>query len=592
MVVVGLATTIYLLFVLYENDSERNTEARIRAIEMSSEISSRINTDINSLNYLADYVGAVSERVNQVFSEVSINFLDQNSTIQVLMYAPRITPDLISDYLNSIDALGNAKKIAQYREDGLYEEALVFDQSFPIDLIENFSRDNFPFGLDLSSNQDWAGRLAIAKDSGQATTLNVKLNDKHYYWVIRALYAGNDQFTGDLIGYLVASVDIKETMRQMFEDQDISKYIIEVNNRNLKNRPSNHLLNNLKAEDINKQLYEYRRNTVVLADKELEIVIKGTGIDKFQWSLEYLLIAILGVFVTALMAWVFWSIISRADRLRDLYDKLRESQDQLIQSEKMASLGQMVAGVAHEMNTPLGYISNNVAMVNDYILDVQSIIDSIGTIESTHKISKNNLISELKKIISKYRGYELSERQKETLDLLDDSDNGLKEMSQLVSSLKDFSRLDKRQIDEVDILQGLESTLKISNNIIKNSDVSLQLEFNDLPLVKCNPSKINQVFLNIITNACQAMIGGGILTIKTLEQDNKVKIFFKDSGIGMGEETIKKMFDPFYTTKEIGKGTGLGMSISYKIINEHKGKIEVDSELGIGTNIIVVLPIG
>jgi signal transduction histidine kinase len=308
--------------------------------------------------------------------------------------------------------------------------------------------------------------------------------------------------------------------------------------------------------------------------------------------LEYLLIAILGVFVTALLVWVFWNIVSRADKFRNLYDKLRESQDQLIQSEKMASLGQMVAGVAHEMNTPLGYISNNVAMVNDYLLDIQSIIDSIGTIESTHKISKNNLIVELKKIIGKYRGYELSERQRETLDLLEDSDNGLKEMSQLVSSLKDFSRLDKKQVDEVDIHQGLESTLKISNNIIKHNNVTLQLEYSDLPTVKCNPSKINQVFLNIITNACQAMIDGGTLTIKTAKQGNNISILFKDSGVGMDKETQKNIFDPFYTTKEIGKGTGLGMSISYKIINEHKGRIEVESQLGIGTSITVVLPIG
>jgi signal transduction histidine kinase len=244
------------------------------------------------------------------------------------------------------------------------------------------------------------------------------------------------------------------------------------------------------------------------------------------------------------------------------------------------------------MNTPLGYISNNVAMVNDYLLDIQSIIDSIGTIESTHKISKNNLIVELKKIIGKYRGYELSERQRETLDLLEDSDNGLKEMSQLVSSLKDFSRLDKKQVDEVDIHQGLESTLKISNNIIKHNNVTLQLEYSDLPTVKCNPSKINQVFLNIITNACQAMIDGGTLTIKTAKQGNNISILFKDSGVGMDKETQKNIFDPFYTTKEIGKGTGLGMSISYKIINEHKGRIEVESQLGIGTSITVVLPIG
>ncbi|MBL4660405.1 MAG: hypothetical protein JKY19_08615 [Alcanivoracaceae bacterium] len=592
MVAVGLTTTTYLLFVLYENDSERNTEARIRATELASEISSRISTDINSFNYLADYIGAVSERLNDSFSEVSINYLDQNITSQILMYAPKITPTMLDEYLASIDPLGNPKKIAQYRADGLYEEALVFDQSFPIDLIENFSKDTIPYGIDLSSNLQWTGRLAVAKDSGLPTTLNVQLNDKHYYWVIRAIYEKNDKISGELIGYLVASVDIQQTISTLFEDQENSKYLFEINNVELEKRPANHVLNKLQADDISKEVYEYRKNSIILADKQLEVVIKGTALDEFQWSLEYSLIAILGVIVTALLVTVFWSINSSAENFRGLYDELRESQDQLIQSEKMASLGQMVAGVAHEMNTPLGFISNNVSMINDYVLNIQDVINSLSVINSGSKLNKDELIIELKKLIRTYRNEELKERQEETLDLLKDSGTGLKDISQLVASLKDFSRLDRQHQAEFDIHLGLESTLKISKNIIKLNSVTVQQEFEDLPLVKCTPSKINQVFLNIITNACQAMKGGGVLIISTIKDENNIKILFKDNGMGMNEETKKKIFDPFYTTKEVGSGTGLGMSVSFKIIEEHKGRIEVESEENNGSNITVVLPIG
>jgi len=122
--------------------------------------------------------------------------------------------------------------------------------------------------------------------------------------------------------------------------------------------------------------------------------------------------------------------------------------------------------------------------------------------------------------------------------------------------------------------------------------VTVQQEFGDLPLLKCAPSKINQVFLNIITNACQAMKGGGVLTISTLKDESNIRILFKDNGEGMNEETKKKIFDPFYTTKEVGSGTGLGMSVSFKIIEDHKGWIEVESEENNGTSITVVLPIG
>ena len=592
MVAVGLTTTTYLIYVLYANDSERNTESRIRATELAAEISSQINTDINSFNYLADYIGAISERINDNFSEVSINFLDQNKTAQVLMFAPKITPDRLDQYLGAMDPLGNPKRIAQYREDGLYEEALVFDQSFPIDLIENFSKDNFPYGLDLSSNQSWNGNLAIANDSGLPTTITVELNNKTYYWVMRAIYEKNDKFSGELIGYLVASIDVQQMLVDLFKEQENTKYLFEFNDPDIASRAANHYLNKLATADQSKQVYEYRKNEIVIADKPLQIVIKGTALENFQWSLEYSLFAILGLIITALLGTVFWNINSSAENFRNLYDELKESQDQLIQSEKMASLGQMVAGVAHEMNTPLGFISNNVSMIGEYIDNIQEVIDSLGVINKGGKLSKKELITELKKLIKTYRHEELKERQEETIDLIADSETGLKDISQLVASLKDFSRLDRQHQDEFDLQKGIESTLKISKNIIKENNVVVEKDFGDIPNVKCNPSKINQVFLNIITNACQAMESGGTLTIRTYTNDNEARILFQDNGSGMDEETQKKIFDPFYTTKEIGTGTGLGMSVSYKIIKEHHGQIVVESAPGYGSNITVVLPIG
>lgn len=285
-----------------------------------------------------------------------------------------------------------------------------------------------------------------------------------------------------------------------------------------------------------------------------------------------------------------------ADRTKEIklaYDDLQESQEQLIQSEKMASLGQMVAGVAHEINTPLGYVTSNIDTLKANFEDLQSLVNILGetTTEVRKKDRDNKLVSEkFRKTIQTYEHIEADIVTEESLQLLSDGAYGLIEISKLVSSLKDFARLDRQNTEQIDIHSCLDSSIIIASNQIKENNITVIKEYGEIDKIACFPSKLNQLFLNIITNACQAMKDhGSTLTVSTHKSDGELVVRFKDEGCGMDDETQQKMFDPFFTTKEIGQGTGLGMSIAYKIIEAHNGRIKVESEAGKGTTLDVYL---
>lgn len=289
-------------------------------------------------------------------------------------------------------------------------------------------------------------------------------------------------------------------------------------------------------------------------------------------------------------------VADRTDEIKTAYEELQESQELLIQSEKMASLGQMVAGVAHEINTPLGYVSSNVDTLKYNLGDLSGMISEVKqllTLVSKKQRDNTEITRQLMIVLQNYRDIDANDLIEESTQLLGDGAYGLTEISKLVSSLKDFARLDRQATEHVNLHDCIDSSLTIASNHIRENNITIVRNFQELPNVCCTPSKLNQLFLNVITNACQAMgPAGGSLTVNTAHQAETVRLSFSDEGIGMNEETKAKMFDPFFTSKEIGVGTGLGMSIAYKIIEAHNGMIEVDSEPGKGTTITIILPAG
>jgi two-component system NtrC family sensor kinase len=271
------------------------------------------------------------------------------------------------------------------------------------------------------------------------------------------------------------------------------------------------------------------------------------------------------------------TVQARTGELRKALDDLRFQQAQLVQSEKMAALGQMVAGVAHEINTPLGYARGNVETVRESLPLVRELIEAEQSGDAQRREEAQ-------------RRWPADEGLGEFEMLLKDAEYGLGQIAELVLGLKDFSRVDRSLTELFSLNDGLDTALKICQSQLKGR-VDVQREYGELPLVPCAPSQINQVFLNLISNAGQAIEGEGLITLRTRTEDDEAVVEVQDSGCGMDADTLAHIFEPFFTTKPVGKGTGLGLSIVFRIVEDHRGRIEVDSQPGQGTTFRLRLPL-
>lgn len=280
----------------------------------------------------------------------------------------------------------------------------------------------------------------------------------------------------------------------------------------------------------------------------------------------------------------------RNRELAKAYRHLKSSQMQLIQSEKMASLGQMVAGVAHEINTPLGYARNNLELARAGLEQARELIAAYArlvallTADNVTERDLNDALGQVADLSEAFGG--LGE---EMGALFDDTLYGLDQIADLVRNLKNFSRLDQAMVDDIDLNAALDSALKIAHNAIKHK-LTVVKRYGEIPRIRCAPSQINQVFLNMIVNAGQAVEGSGKLLLKTYAEDGHVHVVIQDNGRGIAREHLARIFDPFFTTKPVGEGTGLGLSISYQIIRQHGGEIRVASQPGRGTRFLIRLP--
>ncbi len=285
------------------------------------------------------------------------------------------------------------------------------------------------------------------------------------------------------------------------------------------------------------------------------------------------------------------------ERTRDLKNamaQLKEQETLLIQSEKMSSLGQMVAGVAHEVNTPLAYVKASLETVNGRMPKVAGALASaeklIAMLQS-ERSSEAELSAQFAAASSALNEAHSGGTFPDVDALVKDGLYGIGQIAELVTNLKNFARLDRSKVAEFDLNEGIASALTIANNQMKKRTVKKVL--GAIPKVPCAPSQMNQVFLNLLTNAAQATPEeGGVISVRTYQPDpGRVAIEIADNGHGIPEDVLPKIFDPFFTTKEVGKGTGLGLSITYKIVESHGGRIDVQSKVGVGTKFTVTLPV-
>lgn len=273
-------------------------------------------------------------------------------------------------------------------------------------------------------------------------------------------------------------------------------------------------------------------------------------------------------------------------RLVLAFKKLKQSQSTILQQEKMASVGQLAAGVAHEINNPVGFIMSNLGTLGKYVERLKEFI-GLQTKASESVLSPESL----EELDAERKKLKVDHVLEDIPELIKESVDGAERVKEIVQNLKSFSRIDETEVKSADINECLETTIKIVWNELKYK-CEVVKEYGELPLTLCNAQQLNQVFVNLLVNAAQAIENQGIITIKTWAEDNTIFVSISDTGNGIPGKNLGKLFEPFFTTKEVGKGTGLGLSIAYDIITKkHKGEINVDSEVGKGTTFTIKLPV-
>ena len=275
-------------------------------------------------------------------------------------------------------------------------------------------------------------------------------------------------------------------------------------------------------------------------------------------------------------------VTERTHQLQQSLNDLKQAQSQLVSAEKMASLGQLTAGIAHEINNPVNFIRSNIPPLKRDMADLLDVIKAYRT-ENTSK-----------EMIALEDKLGINETIIEVHEILSSMEEGANRTAEIVRGLRTFSRLDEGDLKSADLNEGLRSTLNMLNTQYRDH-AEVMLDLHDMPAVECFPGKLNQVFMNMINNALQAVkskhgnIGGHVWISSRLENE-QVTIAIRDNGPGMSEEIRSRVFEPFFTTKAVGEGTGLGLSIAHSIIEKHEGRIEVDSIEGQGTEFRIIIP--
>jgi signal transduction histidine kinase len=263
--------------------------------------------------------------------------------------------------------------------------------------------------------------------------------------------------------------------------------------------------------------------------------------------------------------------------------ELERLQAQLVHTEKMASLGQLAAGIAHELNNPAGFIYGNMDILGGHLSQLRDLLGTYDTVTLT--ADDTQTVNSLKTQI-RY------EKLIGDLDsIIADCREGSERICDVVKNLRLFSRLDEAEIKKIDIHSGIDSTVRLLSRYFSGGQVSLRRDYSELPLINCYAGQLNQVWMNLLVNAAQAVSDHGEVSIATKLDEDSVVVAISDSGSGIPEDQLSRIFDPFFTTKPVGEGTGLGLSISYGIIKRHRGTIKVESQVGAGTTFTVRIPI-
>ncbi len=473
-------------------------------------------------------------------------------------------------------------------------------------------------GFDFSSDEQWLAPLERAQKASSIQISHVGMSgtDSLVFLPVRRstnAARGDDAITG----YVVASVTLQQLIgRSMFADSAslVNRVFDASDSSGLKmifpaaNAATPAAADVTSDERDLRRALQQRQPVQVLGNQwliETEPTVgflreRGTWLPSLVLGMGGLLTLLMAAYVAALRngkVKVERQVAERTTELNKANNELRDAEMMAMQSEKMSSLGQMVAGVAHEINTPLGFVGSNLQMLKDLV--EQALPALQRQLKLMDWLPRWNTLTDDQKSL----WYRTAMNNKDVLDglqqsgtlddgtaLVDESLIGLERISEIVVTLKDFSRVDRAQVAAVDIHHCIDSTLIIAHNVIKQKAQVIK-QYGQLPAVSCSPSQINQVILNLVTNAAQAIEQVGHIWIATRHAGASIEIDVRDDGPGIPTEIQPRLFEPFFTTKDVGKGTGLGLSICERIIRSHGGAISFVSAPGQGTTFTIRLPV-
>ena len=284
---------------------------------------------------------------------------------------------------------------------------------------------------------------------------------------------------------------------------------------------------------------------------------------------------------------MFRDLNAAHEALQKTHDELKQTQGRMLQQAKLASLGQTAAGVAHEINNPLAFVTNNITVLKREVTDLHDILRLYQQAEATLAAYQHDLLERIRVLSDEV---DLPFVQANLDSLLDRSREGLKRIQKIVENLRDFAHLDEAESQEADLSAGVTSTVRILQELAARRHITLETDLEQVPKLNCYPAKINMVVQNLVVNAIDACSAGGKVVVRTRARGDAVEIEVVDDGCGIDPAIQSKIFDPFFTTKPVGQGTGLGLSMSYGIIKDHGGSIEFESEPGRGTRFTCVVP--
>ena len=454
--------------------------------------------------------------------------------------------------------------------------------------IEQYERTTY-HGMAALSMSDWERLLEQRKEA--------KNLEKQLRQTLETLLKGGEVFLGQKKVDIYAIKEpeivqgIRETIKILNDASSLGLKILRSNQWEIKDNPD---LKNFQEKIRN--LSDRLRQTLTSMESYSNANIHFYRLVQYLTPIcAFFLIFALAVFILKKFIMPLDKTISdlhnSREKLTKTFNELQETQMQLLQSEKLASVGQLAAGVAHEINNPVGFISNNMELLRQYIGEYAKILRMVETLKRSiaeeDMAKAKSIVSEIAKFAEEIQ---LDRTINDTDSLLQHNQRGIERIQKIVMDLKTFAREGSDVMESVKVEEVIDSILSIVQNELKYK-AELKRNYSNTPLVKCNAQRLGQVFINLFVNAAQAMEEKGTIEVRTYTQDKFVCVDVSDTGKGIPPENLKKVFDAFFTTKPVGQGTGLGLSVSYEIVKKHGGVIKVQSKVGEGTTFTIMLPI-